>query len=217
MARRKTKGRRRRKHITANQIKMGGAMMVKAPFPVKWMRSHGWNTTATMSGAGVSTTGVSANSIFEPIPSGTDASYFSNLSSQYDKWCVVGAVIKATFMNSGSNTVPVRCAILLDDNSTLTPSSMTNICASADSRSGFLLPGESKLVLTQSYSLKKRFGKGNVSDPAYSGSGSTRPTTEPYFYVACSAMDGSSTTQYCVIQVIYRVLWQNRNVVTTIS
>lgn len=179
-------------------------------FPAKVTATLKYVERVTLTNAAPSapqTHNFSCNSLYDPNASGSGHQplYFDQLMALYDQYCVILSRIKLTFTNTG--TVPCYAMCYINDDTTVTPSSYTDISEQTGAKH-MVLGARDSGSATRSFKLwwgaTKWFGKSPLSKDSIIGSVSASPTEQVYFTLATQPIDVTTVeTVYVDVELEY--------------
>lgn len=182
-------------------------------FPKKLMMTHKYSEVIvpTCSSGALSTYTFSCNSLYDPnvTSTGHQPMYFDQLTALYDHYTVIGAVaiFKVTHLVPSNYSARVGCFI--NDDSTVTPSTMDALCENSLSRHRLLAAGQTTPVtFTMKWSAKKTFGGSILANDNLQGSASASPTEQSMFTLMLQPTDSITTSSFVVdVSIKYTAIW----------
>lgn len=182
-------------------------------FPLKMLVTHKYVQSGTLT----STSGVQNNQLFkanglhDPDTSGSghQPMYYDQLLALYDHWTVIGSKIVCQILPSETNTVPIRCCLLINDDATVTPTNFDNLCELYKTRKIIFNTNTSSnpYTLSMKWSGRKAFGKFDLNSSLFRGEASTDPTEQQNFQLTAQS-DGATTGSIkYTVTVTYIAVW----------
>jgi len=192
------------------QAPQGGSQMVNVSrqpgFPSRLLMKHKFTDAASFDVTG--TLGklfVSANGMYLPSAGAHQPSYFDTMSSIYNHWTVIGAVIKVHFTQTNVlGVVPAICCVQQNDDATFSPTTIATVSEQANAQTVYLVNGSggNEKTVTMKYSTKGTFGGSVLSNNDLQGSSAANPADLTYWLIAVQATDAASRI---VVNVMYEV------------
>lgn len=187
----------------------------KTGFPKELRMKHRYVDTYTLaSTAGaINSESYSCNGMFDPYLSagGHQPFYFDQLAAIYNHYTVLNSKItyRVSMSAFGGSTVgPVNCVLYINDDTTVTPATMSAQMEQSSSNYGACTP-DNQIVLKKSWSAKENFGPGAISDPNLQGTGAANPTEQQAFTFSIQSADIAATTGVWIqVTVEYDAVWQ---------
>lgn len=141
---------------------------------------------------------IMVNSCYDPLVAagGHQPFGFDQLIALYKQYRVDGGKIQVRFTNSGTNTAPHICQVVLDNDSTINNTLNTRLERTKGLGSKLLLiNSNNRKVITTPFSTRKFFNVKNTRDDhQLAGTSSTNPTLPIYGHVIVQCADNSSAT-----------------------
>lgn len=180
-------------------------------FPKKVKIVHKYCETITLSPSTgtMSVYNFSANGMYDPNITGTGHQplYFDQMTPIYDHYTVIGSKIKVTFSEIDAPSFPIQCGIFLNDNTTLIPTLASDVAEQSLGRIKLLSSDHPWCVQSKKFSLKKIYGKVNVSQDGYRGDASSNPTEQSYYSLFAQCYPDQSATVQCLVELEYIAIW----------
>lgn len=195
--------------IPRNMVSLGKG------FPKKLTMTHKYyeNISAGFS----STTGAinsylfSCNSLFDPNITGTghQPMFFDQMSAIYDHYVVIGSKCKFIVTPETTTTNTSRCAAYIDDNGTVTTTSLDAIAEQTQGKGVkyFLAGNNNYQTLNLNWSAKKFYGKSVLANADLKGSASTSPNEQSYYVIAVQADDVATIGFNFTVEIEYIAVW----------
>jgi len=180
-------------------------------FPLKLQVRHKYveqNGIGTSAGAGLGTYQFRANGMYDPNHTGTGHQplYFDQVNAVYDHFTVLRSYLKLTLTTVSAQ--PQRVAVFLNDDTTVTPSSMYNIEEQSSCKKCIVSNAQSAQVLYLAFDAQKTFGGNVLSNDNLQGSGSADPVEQTIFTIAAQAVDATQATDVMfVAEIVYTAIW----------
>lgn len=160
-----------------------------------------------------STTGIlqtyrfSANGLFDPNITGTGHQplYFDQVMSLYNQYTVIGSKIECRIVPSSANTSPVAVILMLDDDTTLTPTDITGVQEQSQAnRLKIVHVSEANpIVLTKKFSTKKNFGGSILANTNLTGTPASNPIEQMYFDICAQTIGGNTASVSVEVLITY--------------
>lgn len=182
-------------------------------FPKKLMMTHKYNEVVvpTCSVGALAYYTFSCNSLYDPnvTSGGHQPMFFDQLTAIYDHYTVIGSIatIKITHLVPSNYSARVGCFI--NDDSTVTPSTMDALCENSQSKHRLLAAGQTTpVVFTMKWSAKKTFGGSVLGNDNLQGSYNSSPTEQSMFTLMVQPTDQVTTSSYVVdVSIRYITIW----------
>lgn len=182
-------------------------------FPKKLLMTHKYQETFQLT----NTAGVfnsyffSANGLFDPNSTGTghQPMYYDQLVALYNHYVVVGAKCVFKFTPTGVTTQSIRACCTLEDQGSLSATSLDMLGENTQARGQFFLPAGNNVAgrRTLKYSAKKMFGKSIMANSNLRGSASTNPSEGAFFCFASQGDGVASTGLNVIAEITYSTVW----------
>jgi len=183
-------------------------------FPKRMTMTHKYKQYVYMTSAAgaLNVQHFSANGIYDPDVSGVGHQGFlaDQCFALYNNFTVIGSKIKVTFLGQSAVQQAAACGILLNDNTTTTPTSYTMIGEQSEANIKYMGSTQStgSVVLTKSFSAKKVYGGSVLGNSLLQGNAASNPTEQQYYTLFFQSMDITSTTiAYALAEIEYIVVW----------
>lgn len=185
-------------------------------FPNKLMFKHKYVKDQIISISAGSPTSKTflCNGLFQPeTAAGHQPMYFDQLTALYDHYTVVGAVMKCTFstITTGSGgSPPVICAVNVNDDTTMTPTTMQNVLELTPSVGRVVLGAQnSQAVIVSKWSAKGTFGGSILANDNLQGTSAANPTEVSCWHVVCAVAGGGSDSLSIsvLVEIEYIAVW----------
>lgn len=182
-------------------------------FPARMIMKHKYadafavDTTGTMV-----KTFIAANGMTSIIGSGHQPSYFDTMTSIYNHYTVIGAILKITTCNSNVNSAaPAVTVIEQNDDSVFAPTTVASATEQANAISFLQPPGTGGGTVSRTFKFSARgtFGPNVLSDPDLQGTSAANPVEATTWLVATQPVDGASrvVVNYW-FEIEYVALWE---------
>jgi len=157
----------------------------------------------------------SVNGLFDPFTSGGGHQplYFDQLAAIYNNYTCLKSKITVSFNPPASASAPMVVGIYVEDNTTITPTTIAGVTEQSTSvwRSLPATPGYASQTLSKAWDAKQTFG-GNIRDnDDLGGSSLANPVLQQYFTVFAapngSPSGGISVVAYVTVE--YTAVWDN--------
>lgn len=208
---------KRRGHLTAVgrviqapqkfQVNLGTAF----PKQMKIMHRYAESVNVT------STTGIlqnynfTCNGMFDPdiTGSGHQPLYFDQMTAIYDHYTVIASKIYVECVPSATSEDAFRIAILINDDTTTTPTDMSTIIEQAQSTYR-TVPANANNVysLNKSWSAKKTFGGSVLGNDNLQGTAASNPTEQSYFTLSVQGSGANTVVANFNITIEYIAIWE---------
>lgn len=157
---------------------------------------------------------VSVNGMFQPNSGGHQPYYFDQVSQIYNTYTVMKSKCTVTFSNvSASIPTPTVAGIYIEDDSTITPNTILNLCEANGAVYGCMtnIASDAMVTRSKSWSANSAFGGNTRDNDNLQGSSSANPTTQQFYTIFSGAQStGVSTTiTSAYITVEYTAIWDN--------
>lgn len=148
-----------------------------------------------------------ANGLYDPNITGTGHQplYFDQVMSLYNQYTVIGSKIECRFVPSSTNTSPVAVILMLDDDTTLTPTDITGVQEQSQAnRLRIVHVNESNpIYLSKKFSAKKTFGGSLLSNNNLTGSSVSNPIEGTYFDICAQTIGGTTASVSVEVLITY--------------
>lgn len=184
----------------------------KVGFPKELRMKHRYCSTGTLSFTSglLNTYQFRCNGMFDPDHTGTGHQplYFDQLTAIYDHFIVRNSKITLRAACPTTNAVPVSVGIFINDDTTVTPSTLQNCAEISSSVYKTLNTTCSEVVLSKKWSCVEAFGPASLNDPELQGSASADPTEQQLFTIFGGACDSTTTSRIdFIVTVEYDAIW----------
>lgn len=182
-------------------------------FPLKMQMTHKYvqiiqmtNTTGSLA-----TWVFSANGMYDPDITGTghQPMYFDQMAALYDHYTVIGSKVTVQLTPIASNQAPVIFGCYKNDDSTVTPTTISELMEQTDSKYQVVNFNANKPVkFTLKWSAKKTFGGSVLGNDNLQGTASANPTEQTTYTFYTKPMDGASTVGcFANVTIQYIAIW----------
>jgi len=200
--------RAKRKGNTRNKTQVRAGL----GFPKKMTMTHKYQEVISLTtSAGVLLShSFSANGMFDPNVSGTGHQpyYFDQMTALYDHYTVIGAKITVVMSNTGSGEDAYKWALIINDDSTVTPTDISTIGENSSSSVKFVSQGSDVTTrLSKKWSAKKTFGGSVLGNDNLQGTSGNNPTEQSMFTICMMGIGANTITTYADVRIEYIAVW----------
>lgn len=203
MRRRRTARRRR------GTLRLKRTVNTGLGFPLKQVKTLRYAELISVT----STTGIigkyyfSANGLFDPNITGTGHQplYFDQMMGLYDHYVVIGSKIECRVVPSSANTSPIAMIIMLDDDTTLTPTDITGVQEQSQANRLRIIHvnEQNRIYMSKKFSAKKVWGKGLMANNDLHGSATANPAEQSYFNIVVQTIGATTATVSVEVLITY--------------
>lgn len=186
----------------------------KTGFPKQLRMKHRYveYVTLTSTTGAIGSYSFRANGMFDPnyTSTGHQPLYFDQVAAIYNHFTVLTSKINVKIVVPTSVTIPLNCAMITNDDGTVTPAGIASQAEQPSAKFGVVIPGgNGQLVLSSKWSATEAFGPGALSDPNLQGSSSSDPSEQQLWSIQVGSADLAATiTAYLQVTIEYDAIWQ---------
>jgi len=181
-------------------------------FPRRMYIAHKYCETVllTMTSGSINGVRYRANGMNDPRidTGGHQPMYFDNLGAIYDHYTVVKSKAKFTVVPNAQNTVPIRVACFVDDDTSVA----TSLDAASEMAGGSIQifppsTGISPIVFYKDWSARSTFGGDPLANDNLQGTSSSDPVEQSTFALQSDVPSLASITLSVTVEIIYYAIW----------
>lgn len=182
-------------------------------FPKKMLMTHKYMETFLLT----STSGVfntyhfCANGMGDPNLSGVghQPMFHDQMAALYNHYVVIASKITYKVMNAASNTGLIGVVAFINDDTSVTPTSINAMMEQSSATKGFITYGSSDPVtLMNKWSAKKTFGGSVLANNDLKAVAGSNPTEQSVYTFAVQCLDNATTVAVYVEAIIeYVAIW----------
>lgn len=153
----------------------------------------------------------SCNGMYDPNFSGGghQPMYFDQFAALYDQYVVIGSKINVKVTFHGNTQYAANVGIYINDDTTQTPTDLNSLVEHSSASYKMLAPQNTKVTtLSKTWSAKKIFGKGVMSNNSLQGNATSNPSEQSFYNIFVQPLDQISTQSYYVeASIEYTAIW----------
>lgn len=181
-------------------------------FPRRMYIAHKYCETVTLTMTNGSINGLlySCNGMFDPRTAvgGHQPMYFDNLGAIYDHFTVVKSKCKFTVTPNAQNTVPIRVASFVDDDTSVAVT-LDAACEMAGGSMQIIPAATSTnpVIFYKDWSARSTFGGDPLANDNLQGTSAANPTEQSYFVLQSDVPSLASITLSVTVEIVYYAIW----------
>lgn len=154
-----------------------------------------------------------ANGMYAPslLTGGHQPMYFDQYSALYNHFCVIGskALITISHISEADNPHTFRICAFLDDNNTLSATSLDGVAEATQARRSKHVVAEqgTPTYVKSTFSAKRVFGGSILGNKALTGTAAADPTELSYHVLAMEATPTLTANFVCTVEIEYIAIW----------
>lgn len=205
-------GSKRSRNVRGSRLGKGSALS-RFPlfgFPPKLQVKHRYCQIVSISAAaaGVGNWQFRANGMFDPDYTGTGHQplYFDQLATIYDHFTVLRSYAKFTVSNLA--TTPATVNVFLNDDTTITPTTIDGRMEQSTGRSLLISKEQGPVVMYCSFNARKTFGGDPLANDNLQGSSAADPTEQAIYTISAKTADDAVATSVILqAEIVYVAVW----------
>lgn len=179
-------------------------------FPKKLLMTHKYSQVIvpTCTSGALQTYSFSCNSLYDPDVSGVghQPMYFDQLTALYDHYTVIGSQVTIKVSHLVPTNYSARVGCMINDDSTVTPTSMNSLCENSLAKHRLLASGQTNpVIFNLKWSAKKTFGGSILANDNLQGSNSASPSEQSMYSIFVQPTDEITTNSY-VVEVLFKYI-----------